>query len=144
MRRLLVLPLVVVAALIAAGTSSAGRGQVTLTCSGYGTLTVTVTTTKNDHSVAWGTGKVSNPRLLGIPVSFSGRFVDLITGNTLFSFTQGKGKGHGMHRQPTVTCTSPPVVGTAADFGIPPGVDPEGPVEFLFSAQVVIKAKHHP
>lgn len=138
MRRLLALPLVAVVALLAAGSSNAGREQMVLTCSGYGTLTVTVTTTKNDHSVAWGTGKVSNPRLLGIPVSFSGAFINLNTGTGLFSFTQAKGKGHGMHRQSTVTCTAPPVTGTAADFGIP-GVAPNTPVEFDFSAEVVVK-----
>lgn len=142
MRRLLALPLVAVVALLAAGVSDAGREQMTLTCANYGTLTVTVTTTKSDHSVAWGTGKVSNPRLLGIPVSFSGALIDLNTGIGLFSFTQAKGKGHGMHRQSTVTCTSPPETGTAADFGIP-GVDPNTPVEFEFSAQVVIKQQGH-
>ena len=91
MRRLLALPLVVAAALIAAGASNAGREQQVLTCSGYGTLTVTVTTTNNDHSVAWGTGKVSSPRLLGIPVSFSGTATDLTTGIVLDSFFQAKG-----------------------------------------------------
>jgi len=57
------------------------------------------------------------------------------------SFTQAKGKGHGMHRQSTVLCTAPPVPGTAADFGIT-GVAPNTPVEFDFSAQVVIKPHH--
>ena len=140
MRRLLALPLVVFVALLAAGVGNAGREQMKLSCGSYGELTVTVTTTKNDHSVAWGTGKVSNPRLLGIPVSFSGAFINLNTGTGLFSFTQAKGNGHGMHRQSTVTCTAPPETGTAADFGIP-GVAPDTPVEFDFSAQVVIK--HH-
>ena len=137
MRRLLALPLIVVVALLAAGASSAGREQMTLDCTGLGPLTVTVTTTKSDHSVAWGTGKVSN-RLHGIPVSFSGAFIDLNTGMGLFSFTQAKGGGHGMHHQSAVTCTSPPQTGTAAEFGIP-GVDPNTPIEFVFSAQVVIK-----
>lgn len=141
MRRLLALPLVTVMALIAVGTGNAGREQQTLTCGTYGTLTVTVTTTKNDHSVAWGTGKVSNPRLLGIPVSFSGTTTDLTTGVVLGTFFQAKGHGHGMHRHPTVTCTSPPETGTAADFGIK-DVNPTDTIEFDFSAQVVIKAKH--
>jgi hypothetical protein len=141
MRRLLALPLVAVLALLAAGVSNAGREQMTLTCTGYGTLSVTVTNTTNNHSVAWGTGKVSNPRLLGIPVSFSGAFIDLNTGTGLFSFTQAKGNGHGMHRQSTVSCTAPPVTGTAADFGLS-GVDPNTPVEFDFSAQVLIKQHH--
>ncbi len=109
-----------------------------LTCGSYGTLTVTVTTTKNDHSVAWGTGKVSSPRLLGIPVSFSGTITDLTTGAVLGSFFQAKGHGHGMHRRATVTCTSPPETGTAADLGIT-GVNPTDTIEFDFSAQVVIK-----
>ena len=138
MRRFLALPLVALVALLAAEASNAGREQQVLTCGGYGTLTVTVTTTKNDHSVAWGTGKVSSPRLLGIPVSFSGTTTDLTTGAVLGSFFQAKGHGHGMHRRATVTCTSPPETGTAADLGIT-GVNPTDTIEFDFSAQVVIK-----
>lgn len=141
MRRLLALPLIAVVALLAAGVSNAGREQMTLTCGRLGTLTVTVTTTKSDHSVAWGTGKVS-PSLHGIPVSFSGAFINLNTGQGLFSFTQAKGKGHGMHRQPTVTCTAPPVTGNAAEFGLP-GVSPNTPIELDVSALVVIKQSGH-
>jgi hypothetical protein len=141
MRRLLVLLLVALMALIAAGVSSAGRTQQTLNCSGLGTITVTVTSTKNDHSVAWGTGKVSN-RLHGIPVRFSGSVTDVTTNTLLFSFSQAKGKGHGMHRQRTVTCTSPPVQTTAALAGIP-GVNPSDTVEMDFTAQVVIKSHKH-
>jgi hypothetical protein len=141
MRRLLALPLVVVVALLAAGISNAGREQMTLTCTGFGSLTVTVTTTKTDHSVAWGTGKVSSS-MHGIPVSFSGTFIDLNTGVTAFSFSQAKGKGHGMHNQSAVTCTAPSVTGTAADFGIT-SLAPTTPVEFDFSAQVVIKQHSH-
>lgn len=138
MRRLLALPLVAVVALLAAGASNAGRQQQVLTCGSYGTLTVTVTTTKNDHSVAWGTGKVASPRLLGIPVSFSGTVTDTTTNTLLFSFSQAKGKGHGMHRRTTVACTSPPVTTTAAQAGIP-NVNPSDIIEMDFSAQVVIK-----
>jgi hypothetical protein len=141
MRRFLALPLIALVALLAAGVSNAGREQQTLTCGTYGTLAVTVTTTKNDHSVAWGTGKVSNPRLLGIPVSFSGTTTDITTHTVLGTFSQSKGNGHGMHRQHTVTCTSSPQTGTAADFGIT-GVSPTDTIEFDFSAQVVVKAKH--
>jgi hypothetical protein len=138
MRRFLAFPLVAVVALLAAGASNAGREQQVLTCGSYGTLTVTVTTTNNDHSVAWGTGKVSSPRLLGIPVSFSGTTTDLTTGKVLDSFSQAKGRGHGMHRQATVTCTAPPQTGTAAQLGIK-GVNPTDTIEFDFSAQVVVK-----
>jgi len=142
MRHLLALPLVAAVALLAAGVSNAGREQMTLTCGSYGTLSVTVTSTKNDHSVAWGTGKVSNPRLLGIPVSFSGTTTDLTTNTVLDRFFQAKGHGHGMHRHHTVTCTSPTETGTAGDFGIT-GVNATDTIEFDFSAQVVVKAKHH-
>jgi hypothetical protein len=141
MRRFLALPLIAVVALLAAGVSNAGREQMTLTCTGFGPLTVTVTTTTNDHSVAWGAGKVSSS-MHGIPVSFSGTFINLNTGLTVGSFLQEKGKGHGMHNQSAVTCTAPPVTGTAADFGIT-GLDPNTPIEFDFSAQVVIKQHHH-
>jgi len=141
MRRLLALPLVAVVALLAAGVSNAGREQQVLTCGSYGALTVTVTTTSNDHSVAWGTGKVSSPRLLGIPVSFSGTTTDMTTGVVLNTFFQAKGKGHGMHRHATVTCTAPPQTGTAAQLGIT-GVNPTDTIEFDFSAQVVIKSHH--
>jgi hypothetical protein len=85
---------------------------------------------------------VSSPRLLGIPVSFSGTTTDLTTGVVLDSFLQAKGHGHGMHRHRTVTCTMPLETGTAADFGIK-GVNPTDTIEFDFSAQVVVKAKHH-
>jgi hypothetical protein len=143
MRRLLALPLVVAAALIAAGAGNAGRQQQILTCGTYGTLTVTVTTTKSDHSVAWGTGKVASPRLLGIPVSFSGSVTDLSTDppTVLFTFFRAKGHGHGMHRQSTVTCTSPPTTTTAGALGIP-GVNPSDTVQMDFSAQVVVKQHH--
>jgi hypothetical protein len=100
-----------------------------------------VTTTTNDHSVAWGTGKVSSPRLLGIPVSFTGTITDLTTNTVLGSFFQGKGRGHGMHNRQAVTCTSPPETGTASELGIT-GVNPTDMVEFDFSAQVVIKQQH--
>jgi hypothetical protein len=144
MRRFLALPLVAVVALLAAGAGNAGRTQQVLTCGSYGQLTVTVTSTKSDHSVAWGTGKVSSPRLLGIPVSFSGTVTDLSTNppTVLFTFFQAKGHGHGMHRQTTVTCTSPPTMTTAGAAGIP-GVNPTDTIQMDFSAQVVVKAKHH-
>jgi hypothetical protein len=141
MRRLLVLPLAAVVALLAAGVSNAGREQQTLNCRGLGTITVTVTTTKNDHSVGWGTGKVSN-RLHGIPVSFSGTVTDLTTNTVLDSFFQAKGHGHGMHRHPTVTCSGPPETTTAGEAGIP-GVNPNDIVQFDFSAQVVLKSHKH-
>src|SRR5436305_1956883 len=141
MRRFLALPLVALVALLAAEASNAGREQQVLTCGSYGTLTVTVTTTKNDHSVAWGTGKVSSPRLLGIPVSFSGSVTDLTTNTVLFTFFQAKGHGHGMHHHATVTCTSPPETTTAGAAGIP-GVNPNDTVQMDFTAQVVIKPKH--
>jgi hypothetical protein len=142
MRRFLALPLVAVAALLGATAANAGRIQQTLTCGSYGTLTVTTTNTTNDHSVAWGTGKVTSPRLLGIPVSFSGSITDLTTNTTLFTFFQAKGKGHGMHRQTTVACTSPPATMTAGDAGIP-GVNPSDIVQQTFTAQVVIKHQGH-
>ena len=138
MRRLLALPIVVLAALIAAGVGNAGREQQVLTCTGgLGTITVTVTTTTNDHSVAWGVGTVSN-RLHGIPVSFNGTITDLTTGMVLDTFLQAKGHGNGMHNQPTVTCDSPPETATAGELGIP-GVDPNDVIQFDFSAQVVLR-----
>lgn len=138
MRRLLALPIVALLALVVAGVGNAGREQQTLFCSGgLGTVTVTVTTTKNDHSVAWGTGKVSN-RLHGIPVSFTFTATDLTTNTVLNTFTQAKGHGHGMHRAQTMTCTSPPETGTAAELGIT-NVNPTDMIELDFSAQVVLK-----
>ena len=138
MRRILALPIVALAALMAASVGNAGREQQQLTCTGLGTITVTVTTTTNDHSVAWGVGTVSN-MLHGIPVSFSGTITDLTTNTVLDSFFQAKGKGNGMHGQPTITCTSPPETATAGELGIP-GIDPNDVIEFDFSAQVVLKA----
>ena len=137
MWRFLALPFVVVVALLAAGAANAGRIQQTLTCDTLGTITVTTTTTTNDHSVAWGTGKVSSS-LHGIPVSFSGSITDLTTNTVLFTFNQQKGNGNGMHNQATVACTSPPVTMTAGEAGIP-GVDPSDIVEQDFTAQVVLK-----
>jgi hypothetical protein len=137
MRRILVLPLVTVVALLAAGAANAGRIQQTLDCEGLGTVTVTVTNTTNDHSVAWGTGKVSSS-LHGIPVSFSGTVTDLTTNTVLFSFFQAKGHGKGMHNEPTIACTSPPETATAGEAGIP-GVNPTDIVQFDNTAQVVLK-----
>lgn len=137
MRRLLALPLILVVALLAAGAANAVRIQQTLTCDTLGTITVTVTNTTNDHSVAWGTGKVSSS-LHGIPVSFSGTTTDLTTDTVLGSFFQAKGQGNGMHNQQTVTCTEPPQTGTAAELGLT-GVNPTDMIEFDFSAQVALK-----
>jgi hypothetical protein len=137
MRRFLALPLVLAAALLAAGAANAGRTQQTLDCEGLGSIPITVTTTTAENSVDWGTGKVSNS-LHGIPVSFSGTVTDLTTNTLLFSFDQAKGRGNGMNNQPTVACSSPPVTMTAGEAGIP-GVDPNDIVEQAFSAQVVLK-----
>jgi hypothetical protein len=137
MRRLLVPAIAGLVALVAAGVGNAGREQQTLTCEGLGTITVTVTTTTNDHSVAWGVGTVSSS-LHGIPVSFSGTITDLTTNTVLDSFFQAKGKGNGMHNQPTVTCTGPPETATAGELGIP-GINPSDVIQFDFSAQVVLK-----
>jgi hypothetical protein len=138
MRRLLAPAIVALVALVAAGVGNAGREQQTLTCEGLGTITVTVTTTKNDHSVAWGVGTVSH-LLHGIPVSFSGTITDLTTNTVLDSFFQAKGNGKGMHNQQSVTCTSPPETATAGELGIP-GINPSDVIEFDFSAQVVLKS----
>ncbi|HEU5477412.1 MAG TPA: hypothetical protein VFU64_06230 [Gaiellaceae bacterium] len=137
MRRFLALPLVAVVALLTVGAASAGRTQQVLDCEGLGTVTVTVTSTTNDHSVAWGTGKISSS-VGGIPVSFTGTTTDLTTNIVLGTFTQAKGQGNGMHNRSAVTCTEAPQTGTAADFGIV-GVDPTDIIEFDFSAQVVLK-----
>jgi hypothetical protein len=138
MRRLLALPIVAILALAVAGVSNAGREQQVLNCTGgVGTVTVTVTTTKNNHSVAWGTGKVSN-RLHGIPVSFTFTVTDLTTNTVLNTFTQAKGHGHGMHRAQTITCSSPPQTGTAAELGIT-NVNPTDMIQLDFSAKVVLK-----
>jgi hypothetical protein len=137
MRRILVLPTVAVVALLAAGAADAGRIQQTLDCEGLGTVTVTVTTTNNDHSVAWGTGKVSSS-LHGIPVSFSVTITDLTTHTVVFTFFQAKGHGDGMHNQPTIACTGQPDFATAGEAGIP-GVNPNDMIEFDNTAQVVLK-----
>lgn len=137
MRRIFVLPIVALVALLAASVGNAAREQQTLTCTGLGTIMVTVTTTTNDHSVAWGVGTAS-PSLHGIPVSFSGTFTDLTTGTILDSFFQAKGHGNGMHNQPAITCTAPPETATAGDLGIP-GIDPNDVIEFDLSVQVVLK-----
>jgi hypothetical protein len=139
MRRFLAIPLVALVVLVAASVANAGREQQTLTCTGLGTITVTVTTTKNDHSVAWGVGTVSH-LVRGIPVSFSGTTTDLTTNTVLNTFFQAKGKGNGMHNDPTITCTSPPETATAGELGIP-GVNPSDVIQFDFSAQVVLKSK---
>jgi hypothetical protein len=137
MGRLLALPLVVMVGLLAAASASAGRTQQVLDCQGLGTVTVTVTSTTSENSVAWGTGKVSTS-LHGIPVSFSGTVTDLTTGTLLFSFSQAKGQGNGMHNQPSVACASPPETDTAGDLGIP-GVNPSDIVEQDFTAQVLLQ-----
>ena len=137
MRWFLVLPWIILAALLAAGSANAGNGQITLTCTGLGTITVTTTTTKNDNSVGWGIGKVSSS-LHGIPVSFSETVTDLTTNTVLDSFGQAKGDENGMHNQSAVTCDAPPETATAGEAGIP-GVEPSDVIQFDFSAEVVLK-----
>ena len=137
MRRLFALPVVVIVVLLAAAAANAGRQQQVLDCEGLGTVTVTVTSTTSDNSVAWGTGKISTS-LHGIPVSFSGTLTDLTTNTVLFSFSQAKGQGNGMHNQPTVACAGAPETATAGELGIP-GVDPNDVVEQAFTAQVVLR-----
>lgn len=141
MRRILAFAFVAVIALVAAGVGNAGREQQVLDCGGgLGAITVTVTTTTNDHSVAWGVGTVSNS-LHGIPVSFAGTATDLTTNTVLdsFSFFQAKGKGNGMHNEPTVVCSGAPETATAGQLGGIPGVADSDVIEFAFTAQVVLK-----
>ena len=56
----------------------------------------------------------------------------------LDTFSQAKGKGNGMHNQPTITCSGVPQTATAGELGIP-GINPSDVIEFDFSAQVVLK-----
>ena len=133
MRRLLALPVVVVTALLAAGAANAGRIHMTLFCTGgLGQVTVTVTNTTNEHSVAWGTGKLSN-RLHGIPVSFSGTVTDLTTNTLLFSFNQAKGKGHGMHRRQAPAATGLP--GFSLEHGPGPAARREVETQTVLAAK---------
>src|SRR5262245_46963338 len=139
MRRVVPAALLAVATtLVVAGTSSAARTTDTLTCGGDTfTLTVTVTTTKNDHSVAWGVGTLSGGSHL-IPTSFTFTATDLTTNTVLFSGGQAKGKGNGQHNQAQITCNGQPEQTTAGDIGIP-GVDPNDVIELDFSVTAVPK-----
>jgi hypothetical protein len=128
---------VVLLALLVTSVGSAGREQQTFNCAGLGDITFTVTTTNNDHSVAWGVGTISGGTHL-IPTAFNFSAVDVTTGQTLFSDTQSKGNGHGMHNQATITCTSPAETATAAELGVG-GVAPTDMISFTFAATVVYK-----
>jgi len=123
-------------AMIAAGTSSAARTTDTITCGGD-TLTLTVTTTTNENSVAWGVGTLSGGKHI-IPTSFSFTATDLTTNTVLFSDTQAKGNGNGMHNQAQITCSGAPEQTTAGDLGIP-GVNPNDLVEIDFTVTGVPK-----
>ena len=137
MRRYLVAAtLVAVVAMVAAATGSAARTQDTLICGGV-QIPITVTTTSNDNSVAWGVGTVSGGDHF-IPTSFSGTAVDLTTGQTVFSFSQDKGNGMGLHNADQLSCTTAPETGTAAEFGIP-GVNPTDVIQFTLSVTGVRK-----
>lgn len=54
------------------------------------------------------------------------------------SFTNAKGHSNGLSNQASVTCSMPPLIGTAAQFGLT-GVNPTDMIEFDFSAQIVPK-----
>jgi len=114
---------------------------MTLICNGE-PLTVTVTQTTKNHSVAWGVGTISGGSH-GIPVSFSGSATDVTTGAPVFSFSQAKGNGNGMHNEPTITCTQISTT-TAGELSIPgelgiPGVNPSDVIEQNFATTVVLK-----
>jgi len=137
MRRFLLTAVAVgAAALVAATTALAQRTADTLTC-GDATYSITVTSQPSDHSVGWGIGTISGGDHF-IPTAFSGEAIDLTTGETLFSFTQSKGQGNGMHTQTQVTCSTPTELGTAGELGVP-GVDPADEIALTFSATVVRK-----
>jgi len=136
MRLFLAALLAVTTMLVAAGTSSAARTTDTLTCGGD-TLTLTVTTTKNDNSVAWGVGTLSGGKHL-IPTSFSFTATDLTTNTVLFSDSQAKGNGNGMHNQAQISCTGQPEQATAGQLGIP-GVNPTDVIQFDFTVTAVPK-----
>ena len=125
-----------VTALAIVGAGTAARTQDTLIC-GNTQIPITVTTTTNDNSVAWGVGTVGAGDHF-IPTSFSGTGVDLTTGQTLFTFSQAKGNGNGMHNQDQMSCSTAPETATAGELGIP-GVDPNDVIRFSFSATVVRK-----
>jgi hypothetical protein len=122
--------------LVTAGVGTAGRDQQILMCGGE-PLTLTVTTTTNDHSVAYGVGTISGGMHL-IPTSFSGTLTDLTTSTVLFTFSQSKGKGHGMHNQTSITCTQVEPATTAGALGIP-GVAPTDVVQFSLVVTAVLK-----
>ena len=135
MRRVFVLAIAAMAvSIVFSGTAAAQRTQDTLICGGIA-IPITVNSTNSDNSVAWGVGTISGGDHF-IPTSFSGTLIDLTTGETLFSFSQAKGKGQ--HNQAQMTCTTPTDTGTAGDFGIP-GVDPDDVVQFTLTVTVVRK-----
>ena len=137
MRRILVATATLaVAALAAAGASSAARTQDTIICGGE-TLTLTVTSTSNDNGIAWGVGTLSGGTHL-IPLSFSFTATDLTTDTVIFTDTQSKGHGNGMHNQTMITCTGVPEQATAGEIGIP-DVDPNDIIEFTFTVTAVLK-----
>jgi hypothetical protein len=102
---------------------------------GFGTLSVTVTETTNDHSVAWGVGKVE-AGFHAIPTSFSITITDLTHGARVVHTGQGRRQRHA---QPADRhCTESPETATAGELGIP-GINPNDVIQFAFSAQVVIQ-----
>jgi hypothetical protein len=141
MRRIVLLtPVVAALALIAAATGSAARGTVTLDCGTAGTFPATVTMTTNDHSVAWGVATISGGTHL-IPTSFSFTATDLTAGGTvLFSATNVKGNGNGLHNQgPVLTCSTPTEFATAGELGIPANVaPPDDVIQIDMSATAVM------
>src|SRR5215468_9665011 len=128
--------LVAVATMIAATTASATRVTDTVTCGGE-TLTLTVTNTSNENSVAWGVGTISGGTHL-IPTSFSFTAIDVTTNTVLFSDTQAKGKGNGLHNAAQITCNGTPESATAGELGIP-GVDPADVIMVNFTVTAVPK-----
>jgi hypothetical protein len=144
LRRALCASLVaVVSATVAAAPAGAAQRTQTVTCGGQ-QITVRTNTNHSSQNGGWGTATiVSGGTGRGSPVAFSAQLLDTTAGQTVFTFSARKGKGHAEHNQRSITCTQQQT-GTVGDFvppnaPLPPGVALGDQATFTLTVMVVPK-----
>ena len=125
-----------------AGRADAAQTTLPLTCDGQ-QFTVRVNSSNSSPNGGWSVGQIIDGGTgHGIPTKISSTVVDINHPGTQFTFEQLKGRGNANHNQPTIKCTTTPLIGTLEDFidpatPLPDGILLEDPATFTITVTVV-------